>query len=280
MKGYFKNRETGFLNDLKFNALMIVLIIFFALPVFYLVTSAFMTRIEIWGGAFFPSKFQWRNIYTVLVEYNMLHYFRNSLFFTIVIVLCNLFFCSLSGYALAKFNFPGKNLVFSLVLISMMVPSIILIVPLFIEIKAMGLLNTPWAMIVPWFIDPFGIFLMRQFMLDISEDHLNAARIEGANEFWIFLRIAIPFSMPALVALALYRFLYVWNDLFWPLLVIGGEKWRTLPVAITKFDAQYFEATELKMATAFIAALPILIILSVFSKKVFGAMSKTGGLKY
>lgn len=280
MRGYFKNKKTGFLHDFKFNIIMIFLIIFFALPVFYLASSAFMTRIEIWQGMFFPAKMQWSNIYTAMVEYNMFHYFKNSLFFTVIIVSSNLFFCSLAGYALAKFNFPGKKLIFSLVLVSMMIPPVILIVPLFMEVRAMGLLNTPWAMIIPWFIDPFGIFLMRQSMVDISEEHLNAARIEGANEFWIFLRIAIPFSLPALVALTLYRFLYVWNDLFWPLLVVGGDKWRTLPVAITKFDAQYFEATELKMATSFVAALPILIILIVFSKKVFSAMSRTGGLKY
>lgn len=269
----------NFFNDVKYNAVFLLAIIFFALPVLFLTTAAFMTRLEIYSGAILPGKIQFNNIYSALFEYDMLHYLTNSVFFTVIIVLLNLFFCSLVGYALAKFEFPGKRILFAFVLVAMMIPSLILVVPLFIEVKAMGLVNTPWAMIVPLFIDPFGIFLMRQYMIDISEDHLDAARVAGCSEFGIFLRIAIPFSIPAIVSLGLYRFLYVWNDLFWPMLVIGGEKWRTLPVAITKFDAQYFEATELKLATAFIAALPILLILVVFSKRIFGAISKSGGLK-
>ena len=109
------------------------------------------------------------------------------------------------GFALAKFDFPGKRLLFSIVLVSMMIPSIVLVVPLYIEIKSFGWLNTPWALIIPAFIDPFGIFLMRQYIEDISEDHLDAARVEGASEFALFLRVVLPLSGPALVALALYR---------------------------------------------------------------------------
>lgn len=268
------------LRDVKLNVVSIALVLFFALPVYYLVTSAFMTRLEVWGGSFFPAKLQLKNITTALFEYNMIHFFFNSLFFTLAIVLCNMFFDSLVGYSLAKFDFPGKNLLFAFVLVSMMIPSVILIVPMFIEVKNFGLLNTPLAMIIPNCVDAFGIFLMRQYIIDISEDHLNAARVEGCTEFGIFIRIILPFSVPALLALGLYRFLSVWNDLFWPLLVIGGEKWRTLPVAISKFDAQYFDATELKLATAFVAVLPMLLILIFFSGKVFEAMSKSGGLKY
>jgi multiple sugar transport system permease protein len=268
----------GIFRDVGFNLASILLVVFFALPIFYLLSGAVMTREEIYAAKLLPDKIQWQNFYVALVEYNMLHFFRNSLIFTSVIVLSNLFFCSMVGFALAKYNFPGKRLLFAVVLVSMMIPSIVLVVPLFIEVKNFGWLNTPWAIIIPAFIDPFGIFLMRQYILDISDEHLDAARVEGATEFALFLRIVLPFSVPALVALALYRFLFVWNDLFWPLLVVTNEQWRTLPVAIETFGASHFEALELQLTTSLVGALPILVILIFSSKYVFNAMARTGGL--
>jgi ABC-type glycerol-3-phosphate transport system permease component len=273
-------RWSTFWRDTKFNVISIILVIFFALPIYYLITGAFMTRAEVYAGALLPARWQWENFHIALVEYNMLHFFKNSLFFTTIIVFLNLFFCSLTGFALAKYQFPGKNLLFVMVLVSMMIPPLVMIVPLFLEVRLFGWLNTPWAMIIPAYLDPFGIFLMRQYILDISDDHLDAARIDGCSEFAIFWRIIIPFSIPALMALLLYRFLFVWNDLFWPLLVLGGEKWRTLPVAVQQFGAQHFAAQELQLTTSLVAALPILFILIFFTRQVFGAMSKMGGLKY
>lgn len=267
-------------RDIRFNVISMIMILFFALPIFYIVVGAFMTRAEVYAGATIPAKFQWENLRIALIDYNMTHYFLNSLFFTTVIVALNLFFCSLTGFALAKYDFPGKNILFTFVLISMMVPSLVLIVPLFIEINFLGWLNKPIAMILPSLIDPFGIFLMRQYILDISDEHLDAARVEGATEFGIFWKIVIPFSTPAIFALTLYRFLFVWNDLFWPLLVLGGEKWRPLSVAVQQFGARYFAAQELQLTTSLVAALPILLILIFSSRHVFNAMSRTGGLKY
>ncbi len=278
--GLDRKRLAMVLRDVRFNLASIVLVFFFALPIYYLVTGAFMTRAEVYAAAWFPRELQWKNFYIALVDYKMLLFFRNSLLYTTAVVILNLFFCSLTGFSLAKYDFPGKPIVFALVLVSMMIPSVVLIVPLFIEVKSFGWLNTPWAIIIPAFIDPFGIFLMRQYILDISDDHIDAARIDGCSEFGIFWRIILPFSGPALVALALYRFLFVWNDLFWPLLVITKEQWRTLPVAIETFGAQHFEAQELQLTTSLVGALPILLILIFSSKYVYQAMAKTGGLKY
>jgi multiple sugar transport system permease protein len=267
-------------RDARDNLISILLVFFFALPIFYLLTGAVMTRAEIYAAKLIPAQIQWQNFYVALVEYHMLRYFGNSLFFTVTIVASNLFFDSLVGFALAKYSFPGKSLVFTLVLLSMMIPSLVLVVPLFLEIKSFGWVNSPLALIGPAFLDPFGIFLMRQYILDISEEHLDAARVEGASEFGIFWTVVLPLSAPALVALMLYRFLFVWNDLFWPLLVLNGETWRTLPVAVQTFGASHFEAQELQLTTSMVAALPILIILIFSSRYVFNAMSRTGGLKY
>ena len=273
-----RTRSWRFFRDVRFNVASIILVLFFALPVYYVVTGAFMTRAEVYAAAVFPARPQWENLRVALFDYGMLRYFGNSLFITLTIVGLNLFFCSLSGFALAKYDFPGKDALFALVLVSMMIPPLAMIVPLFLEVRSFGWLNTPLAAIVPAFIDPFGIFLMRQYIVDISEEYLDAARVEGCGEFGMFWRIVMPFSVPALSALLLYRFLFVWNDLFWPLLVLG-EKWRTLPVAIEQFGAQHFAAQELQLTTSFVGALPILIILVLFTRQVFGAVSKAGGMK-
>jgi ABC-type glycerol-3-phosphate transport system permease component len=267
------------LRDIGFNLISLLLVSFFALPVFYVVSGAFMSRAEVYAGALLPARLQLENLRIALVEYKMTRYFLNSLLFTTSIVGLNLLFCSLTGYALAKFEFPGKRVLFTLVLVSMMIPSLVLIVPLFIEVSYLGWLNKPIAVIAPAFLDPFGVFLMRQYIVDISDEHLDAARVEGCSEFGIFWKIVIPFSMPALFALTLYRFMYVWNDLFWPLLVLGGERWRPLSVAVQQFGARYFAAQELQLTTSFVAALPMLLILVFTSRHVFNAISRTGGLK-
>ena len=265
-------------RDVKFNVTSILLVLFFALPVYYVVTGAFMTRAEVYAAAVFPSRIQWENLRIALFDYGMLRFFGNSLFITLTIVALNLFFCSMSGLALAKYDFPGKQLLFSVVLVAMMIPPLAMIVPLFLEVRAFGWLNSPLAVIVPSFVDPFGIFLMRQYILDIPEDFFDAARVEGCSEFRIFWSIVMPIASPALSALLLYRFLFVWNDLFWPLLVLG-EKWRTLPVAIEQFGAQHFAAQELQLTTSLVGALPILIILVLFTRQVNNAVLKAGGLK-
>ena len=198
-----------------------------------------MTRAEIYAGAFFPAKLQWQNILSALFEYNMLRYLLNSTFFTVTIVLLNLFFCSIVGFALAKYDFPGKQVLFACILIAMMIPPIIFIVPLFLEVKAFGWLNTPLALIIPGFIDPFGIFLMRQFIIDIEDDYLDAARIDGVSEFGIFWRIIVPFSIPAISALALYRFFIVfYNDHSIPHVAEFAESMQQLAiVTLVQADA-------------------------------------------
>ncbi len=120
---------------------------------------------------------------------------------------------------------------------------------------------------------------MRQYISQIPNSYIDAARTAGYNDFEIFLKIIIPLSKPALAALALYRFLFVWNDFFWPLLVNSGETWMTLPVAIQKFDAQYFEAFELKLATSLIGIIPVIILLIIASRVLLSAMSRVGGIK-
>ena len=251
-------------------------------PFLWMLVTSFKDYYEIIDptSSFFPKEPTLANYKRVFETAMFGRWFLNSIFVASLETTSVCVFGALVGYTLAKFHFPGRNLIFIMILSTLMIPTEMLVIPWYLMVSRIGLIDTYWGIWFPSVITGFGVFLMRQFMLDISEDHLNAARIEGCKEFGVFTRIVIPFCKPALVSLALYRFLAVWNDLFWPLLVVGGEKWRTLPVAIQKFDSQYFDATELKLATAFVAALPILMLLTVFSKQVFNAMSKSGGLKY
>ncbi|MCJ7761167.1 carbohydrate ABC transporter permease [Candidatus Bathyarchaeota archaeon] len=274
-----KTNRRGLLRNLSFNAASLSILVLFVLPVYYIFAGAFMSRAEVLGGAWLPQSVSLDNIRIALFDYNMIYFLRNSVIFTAIIVLMNLFFCALAGYALAKFDFPGRRILFLFILVAMLVPPLVMIVPLYLEVRQFRWIDTPLALIIPAFLSPFGVFLMRQYISQIPDSYIDAARTAGYNEFEIFLKIILPLSKPAIAALALYRFLFVWNDFFWPLVVLGGETWRTLPVAIQMFDAQYFEAYELKLATSLVGIIPIVILLIFASRILLRAMSRVGGIK-
>jgi len=272
--------KRGLARDLSFNVASWVILLIFVLPIYYIIAGAFMTREEVYSGALFPKSLNLNNIGIALFDFNMLHFLGNSIIFTVIIVVLNLFFCALAGYALIKFDFPGRNILYVLTLVAMVVPPLVMIVPLYLEVRQFGWINTPLALIIPAFVSPFGVFLMRQYLSQVPDSYIDAARTAGYNEFEIFLKIIIPLSKPAMAALALYRFLFVWNDFFWPLLVLTGDTWMTLPVALQKFDAQYeLSFYELKLATSLIGIIPIIILLIFASRILLRAMSRVGGIK-
>jgi multiple sugar transport system permease protein len=167
---------------------------------------------------------------------NIGHFFFNSTVVAVVTVLGNLLFCSMLGYALAKMDFAGKRLLFLLVMITLMVPGVVTFVPLFVMVSSLGLVDSYPALILPYLATPLGVFLMRQFMLDIPDSLLEAARIDGAGEFRIFARIVLPLCGPPLATLAILTFLTSWNNFLWPLVAAQSEDRYTLPVALALFS--------------------------------------------
>jgi multiple sugar transport system permease protein len=206
-------------------------------------------------------------------------FFWNSTFIAVMITLSNLLFCSMVGYALAKLRFAGRNVVFALVIATLLVPTTVLMVPQFVLISRMNLVDTPWAVILPTAAAPIGVFLMRQFILPIPDELLEAARVDGASEWRIFFQIVLPLVGPGLATLAIITFLPAWNALMWPLIVLTSEENYTLPVALAIISRGEFQADYgLLMAGAVVFVLPV-ILLFLFMQRYFTESVAATGLK-
>ena len=199
----------------------------------------------------------YRNLWEA-VPFN--RYFINSVFIATASTLLTLFFCSLGGYAFAKYQFRGKTILFGILLASMMVPFQVLLVPLFGLMSDIGWLNSYKAIIIPFSVGAFGVFLMRQFIVTIPSELLDAARIDGCSEFGIYYRIVLPIIKPALGALTIYSFLSSWNGYLWPLIVLRDEAKYTLPIGLANLIGIYRQDYGMLMAGTLLSLLPIVIL--------------------
>jgi len=207
-------------------------------------------------------------------------YYMNSVIVAVVVVLSNVFSSALAGYIFAKYAFPGKNFLFTMVLATMMVPFIVILIPAYYLVAVwMGIKDTLWAMILPALISPFGIFLMRQFTTTIPDELLDAARIDGASDFRTFWQIVLPLCTSALSALAIFHFIWIWNDFLWPLLVTDSDRSRTLPVGVAMFALPRWSQTNLVVAASVLVLAPLVIVYFVFQRAFVQGIVLTG-LKY
>ncbi len=212
-----------------------------------------------------------------LSQLNYGQYFTNSIVVAVAVVLGNIVFCSMVGYALAKMQFPGKKVLFALVMLTLMVPGVVTLVPMFVLVSNMGLVNTYPALILPFLAGPLGVFLMRQFMLGIPDALIEAARIDGAGEFRVFFRIVLPQCGPPLATLSILTFLGSWNNFLWPLVVAQTENMYTLPVALSLYsvgsNGTYY---GLLMAGSVLVVTPILILFLFLQRYFVQGIAMTG----
>ncbi|WP_214110300.1 carbohydrate ABC transporter permease [Acrocarpospora catenulata] len=204
--------------------------------------------------------------------------FFNSAVVALAAVAGNLLFCSMVGYAFAKLRFRGRNVLFALVLVQLMVPAIVVMIPQFVLIAKFGLVNTFLGIILPTIVTPLGIFLMRQFMADIPDELLHAARVDGAREFRIFFQIVLPLCKPALATLGLITFFTSWNAFIWPAVVAQSEDMYTLPVALAIFSNAQATQYGLLIAGAVVVVAPILVLF-LFLQRYFVQSTTFTGLK-
>jgi multiple sugar transport system permease protein len=207
-------------------------------------------------------------------------YYLNSIIVAVVVVISNVYTSALAGYIFAKYSFPLKNFWFLVVLGTLMVPFAVTIIPAYYIVTViLHLKNTLWAMIIPALVSPFGIFLMRQFTESIPDELLDAARIDGASDGRIFWQIVLPLCTPALSALAIFHFIWIWNDFLWPLLVTDSEVARTLPVGLALFASPRWLQTNLVVAGSLLVMLPMVAVYFVFQRAFVQGIVLTG-LKY
>jgi multiple sugar transport system permease protein len=204
-------------------------------------------------------------------------YFRNSAIVAIVVTVGNLIFCSMLGYALAMLDFRGKKLLFALVMGTLLIPGVVTFVPLFVLVANAGLVDTLPGLFLPWLVGPFGVFLMRQFILGLPRDLLDAGRVDGAGELRIFARIILPLCGPALATLGILTFLASWNNFLWPLVVAQTEDSYTLPVALALYSkGQNATNYGLLLAGATVVVMPILLLFLAFQRKFIEGIATTG----
>ncbi len=200
------------------------------------------------------------NYRTLFASYGIGRYIANSALVSTLATGLALLFTVPAGYAFAKLRFKGRDRVFQVLVAALVVPGQIGMLPLFLELKAMGLVNSYAGVLVPWLAGIFGIFLVRQYCLSLPQEMLEAARIDGASEFAILTRLVLPTLQPILVTLALFVFLGSWNDFMWPLIILSDDRLYTLPVALAALSREHVQDNELMMAGSVVTTLPVLVL--------------------
>jgi multiple sugar transport system permease protein len=244
-------------------AILAIFSLFMLLPFAFALTGSLKPEIEIFAIPmnWLPSVFQWRNYLLPFQQANFGRYFLNSAIVALVQTLAPLLLCSLAGYSLAKFEYPGRTLIFLFILSTIMLPLQVTIVPLFIIVKQLGWVNSYAGLIIPGLVSTFGTFLMRQFFLSVPSEYMDAARIDGASEPRIFWSVMLPMCRPALSALAIFSFTGSWNSFLWPLVVINQDAMRTMPLGIVFYiGEQRAPQYGQLLAVAIIATLPVLVL--------------------
>ena len=266
----FGQKQTKLLMDLLVYIVLSVVGIIFIMPFAWMVANSFkdIRGIYQYPPTFIPEVWHFEN-YTE--AWTLTHFdlgFLNSALVAAAVVLGQLFTASLAGYAFARLRFPGRDKIFLLYISLMMVPFTVLLIPLYVQMRAFGWISTLQAVIVPFLFTPWGTFMMRQFMVTIPRELEDAARIDGCGFFRTYWLIILPLTKPALATLAIFTFVNTWNSFQWPLIVLGKPKVKTLPLLLASFQNQSGMRTpwHLIMAAATFVVIPVLIAFIVGQK--------------
>ena len=219
-----------------------------------------------------------QNFVVLFTRLDFLRNLANSVVVTVLATVLSVLVNSLAGYSFAKLPFRGREKLFKALASALVVPAQVGMLPLFLLLRELGLVNTYAGVLVPYMASIFGIFLIRQYALSVPDELLDAARIEGAGEFAVFRLVAVPVMKPILVTMAAFTFLSAWNDFMWPLIILSDSGMYTLPVALANLVGEHVQDTELMMAGSLLTILPALVVFLVFQRTyVQGIMS--GGVK-
>jgi multiple sugar transport system permease protein len=223
-----------------------------------------------------PRELHFSNYVAPLQEKPFLRWFLNSAIVAVSVTFLNLLTSALAGYSFAKFSYPGRNILFGFILATFFIPLEAFIVPLFLLVRDLGWLNSYVGLIIPAAGNAFGIFFMRQHMLSMPDEFMEAARIDGASEPRIFWSVVLPLNKTALSSLAIFCFMWNWNSFLYPLLVATRDAYRTLPIGLASFESAYSTNYPQLMAVSFLAMLPVLLVFIILQKQFIEAMSLSG----
>lgn len=264
------------------DALRVVILVTSALlaliPIVWLVLGSFKTPAELSQRppTLLPESWDLSNYTEAMTRFNFPSYLANSIIVTLAATLLTLAINSMAAYALAKYNFRGKNGLFLLTLATIMIPLQVILLPVYQVVASLGMVNTLWGLIIPAAATPTGVFILRQYMLSIPDELIEAARVDGAGEFRIFFRIVLPMCRPALAVVAILSIMWRWNDFLWPLVVAQSESVYTLPVALARFTAEETVPFNLILAMSVVTVLPVIILFLFFQRQIVTGIANTG----
>ena len=270
-------RTSARVLDLVTYVAMIGLAVAFVLPLLWMVGASLKEEGQVLAvpPTLFPGQPQWSN-YVQVIELIPV-FFWNSVKLAFINVVGLLIVASLAGFAFGRLRFPGRDLLFLVVLATAMIPGIAYLIPQYLIFRQIGWIDTQFPLWVPRVFTPvFATFLMRQYFKSLPQELEDAARVDGAGTWTVFWRIMLPQTVPALAAISIFTFLDSWNDLFGPLIYINSEELQTLPVALAQFQNEYFTQITLLMAGATIAVLPVIIVYLLAQKYFIQGITMTG----
>jgi multiple sugar transport system permease protein len=266
-------------NDWWIYILLTLGLLVMVVPFIWMILSSLKGNAELSQipPTWFPQALTWSNYSKLFIQLNFPVYFLNSIILGVSVTVLNLVFCSMLGYALAKLKFRGKTALFGLVLTTIMIPAAVTLVPLFVLMSKIGLTNNLLAVILPEAAGGIGVFLMRQFMQGIPDELLDAGRVDGAGEFYLFWRVVLPQCGPALATLTILQFLASWNDFTYPLIMLNNDQSYNLPVALATFaNGPHVSDNGLLLAGAVVIVVPMLIVFFLLQRYFTQGIVTTG----
>jgi alpha-1,4-digalacturonate transport system permease protein len=270
-------------RDLKgTNALVWVLLVAGALvmvfPLYWMFATAIRPRTELFAGGFrlFPSDLVWSNFSEAWGKLPFTQFYINSIVIAAIAVVVTVFINLLAGYTFAKYEFPGRNIIFLVLISTLMIPIQVIMVPEFLIITQLGWVNTYAGVIVPRAAEAFGLFMVRQFMVSIPDELIEAARLDGAGEFKIFWSVVLPLSWPVVAVLTIFTFMWRWNDFAWPLVVLQDQGSYTVPLGLNLMKGQYFTDWTGIMSMSLVSILPMLVVFVFFQRYFIQGIASTG----
>lgn len=270
--------KPGRMGRLLLRIALIFSSIVMAFPFVWMLSSSLKSSDEVlaYPPTLLPESFRWQNYLQVFQEIPFTRYMFNSIVVAVTVTAVSLVLHSMAGYSLGTLQFPGKKLVFTGMLSTMMIPFYSIVIPLFIMCQKLGMIDSYLGLILPWIPHAYGIFLLRQYYMSFPKELKEAAIIDGCTHFGVFFKVALPTSGSILAALGIIFFTGNWDRFLWPLLITNSPEMRTLPVGIMQFKGQFVVNWHLLMAAAVVSVIPTFIVFLLFQNKIVQGIKMSG----
>ena len=249
-----------------------------AFPLYWMFATAVRPKKEIFSGGLdlVPSTFVWSNFSDAWNKLPWDQFYINSIAIAAIAVPVTVFINLLAGYTFAKYKFPGRDILFLLMISTLMIPIQVIMVPEFLIVAKLGWVNTWWGVLVPRAAEAFGLFMVRQFMVSIPDELIEAARLDGAGEFAIFRKVVLPLSWPVIAVLSIFTFMWRWNDFAWPLVVLQEQSAYTVPLGLNLMKGQYFTDWTGLMSMSLLSIIPMMLVFIFFQRYFIQGIASTG----